>query len=276
MSDREPLEPPKLDLILEGGPGTIAVTSFISALQNVRGIIIGVDTALTHRTQPIIEWYVEDLSMGSLQTTLVAKPRPGPGALGYSSGKAYEIAAAVVDGLREVELTARVPDLFPDSSMRYLRQLGNLLKKNGATGLRVIKHDDDREARLTPQVAQNAAQALVPRYSAYGSVVGRLDVINVHRGQQCTIYDEIHRRPIRGTFASELIDIVKEALSQRVLATGIIRRNAATQLVSIDVEQVEILPDDTNLPTVSELVGSDPDFTRGLPSDVWVRKAREA
>ena len=276
MSDGNLIEPPKLDFVLEGKPGTIAVASFVSALQNASGILIGVDTALTRRRQPTVEWYVQDLRIGSLQTTLIAKPRHGKGALEYSRVRADEIASAVVDGLGEVEGTAIVPDLFSDKSMRHLQRLGSLLKKNGAIGFRVIKPDDQREARVTPRVAQNAKQALMPRYAAQGAVIGRLDVINVHTAQQFTVYDEIHRRPVRGTFAPELIDVVKDALSKRVLATGIIRRNAANQMVSIDVVEIEILPDDATLPTVAQLVGSDPDFTGGLPSDEWVRKTREA
>jgi hypothetical protein len=89
---------PRLDLILEGEPGTIALTSFIRALDNARALIEGVDAALSHNSRGVVEWYVEDLRIGSLQATLVAKARRGAG-LVYTTSKADEIASAVVVGI---------------------------------------------------------------------------------------------------------------------------------------------------------------------------------
>jgi hypothetical protein len=60
-----------------------------------------------------------------------------------------------------------------------------------------------------------------------------------------------------------------------VVVTGVVRRNGAGQMVSILVEELEILRNDNELPTVAELVGSDPDFTGGLPADEWVRRVRD-
>ncbi len=269
------VEGPKLDLILEGEPGTIALASFIRALDNARAVIQGVDTALTLSKSGIVEWYVQDLRMGSLQATLVARPRRGT-ALAYSPAKADEIATAVVSGMKQVEEAATVPDLFPEQSMRRLQYLGNLMRKNGASAFRAVKTDDQLQARVTAAAAEHAKEALKPRYSASGSVVGRLDVVSVHRGRLFTVYDEIHRRPVRGSFADEIMPLVKEALGKRVLAGGIIKRNSAHQMVSVFVENLEIMPEDRDLPTVAELVGSDPEFTGGLPAAEWVRRAREA
>lgn len=268
-------EGPRLDLILEGEPGTIALGSFVRALNNALAVIEGVDATLTHSRSGVVEWYVQDLRIGSLQATLIARPRRGT-ALLYSSTKAEEIATAVVSGMQQVEETATVPDLFPEQSMRRLQNLGNLMRKDGARAFRAVKTDDRLQARVTPAAAEHAKEALRPRYSASGSVVGRLDVVSVHQGRLFTVYDEIHRRPVRGSFADEIMPLVKEALGKRVLASGIIKRNSAHQMVSVFVEDFEIMPDDRDLPTVAELVGSDPEFTGGLPAAEWVRRAREA
>jgi hypothetical protein len=47
-------------------------------------------------------------------------------------------------------------------------------------------------------------------------------------------------------------------------------------MVSIEVIELEVMPEDRDLPTVAELVGSDPGFTGGLTAAEWVRKVREA
>jgi hypothetical protein len=169
-----------------------------------------------------------------------------------------------------------VPDFFPEQSMRRLQSLGNLMRADGAKALRAVKADSQLQARVTPASADHAKEALKPRYAATGSVIGRLDVISVHSGRLFTVYDEIHRRPVRGSFPDEIMPLAKEALSKRVLASGIIRRNSAHQMVSIEVIELEVMPEDGDLPTVAELVGSDPGFTGGLTAAEWVRKVREA
>lgn len=74
----------------------------------------------------------------------------------------------------------------------------------------------------------------------------------MHSGRLFTVYDEIHCRPVRGSFPDEIMPLVKEALSKRVLASGIIRRNSAHQMVSIEVIELEVMPEDGDLPTVAE------------------------
>ncbi len=282
VSELESPEHPRLDLVLEGKPGTIALRSFLRALEDARAAIEGVDVAMTHRGNPVIEWYVQELRTSSLAATLIGRPRRGRSALAYTPQRANEIATSFVKGLQEVENRAIVPPSFPEQSMRRLKQLGNVLGRNGARGLRVEKLEEADEAgsaelvaRLTRNTGENAKEALNPRYTASGSVVGRLDVVSVHRGQQFTVYDEIDRRPVKGSFPDELLEMVKEALGRRVLAAGIVRRNGARQMVSVLVETLEILPDESDLPRVADLVGSDPEFTTGLPVNEWIRKVRD-
>jgi len=282
VSDVESPEPPRLDLLLEGAPGTIALRSFLRALEEARAVIEGVDVALTHRRRALVEWYIEDLRTSSLAATLVAKPRRGRGAMEYTPQRGHDIARSFVEGLQAVELRPVVPPSFPEPSMRRLKQLGNVIGRNGAKGFRAVLLEGSGEpasarieARLTRRAAENAKEAMSPRYTARGSVLGRLEVISVHGGRQFTVYDEIEGRPVRGSFPDELLGHVKEALGRRVLATGLIRRNGAGQMVSVLVERLEILPQDDDLPTVADLVGSDPDFTGGRPAADWVRKVRD-
>lgn len=292
VPDVRVFEQPRLDLVLEGAPGTISLRSFLRALDDARAVIEGVDVSITHRSDPVVEWYIQDLRTSSLAATLVGKPRRGRGAIEYTPQRADEIAAMFVRGLRDVELKPVVPPAFSEPSMRRLKQLGNVIGQSDAKGFRatmlsrprpdLVTANEDLsklpvlEARLTKRTAANAKEALHPRYQALGSVMGRLDVINLHRSQQFTIYDEIDRRPVKGSFTTELLRYVKEALGRRVLATGLISRNGTNQMVSLLVDELEILPQENQLPSVADLVGSDPGFTSGVPADEWVRRVREA
>lgn len=268
---------------MEGDRGTISVANFVKMLDNTMAIAQGVDSVMTHTRTGVVEWFVDDLRMGSLEATLIARPRKSH-RISYRDAVASQIAETVVGGLRSVELRPTVPPSFPEPSMRRTQRLGNLIgKEGGAKALRAsIPHDAEspgeveKPARVTKRLADNAKEALTPRQQAHGSVLGTLEIVSVHSGQIVTIYDEIRRRAIRGNFDQTQFELVKAALGKRVSVDGIVRRNSLGDPVSVLIETIELLPEEHALPTVADLVGSDPDLTSGMPAVEYQRFIREA
>jgi hypothetical protein len=268
-----------LEVVMEGGRGTISVANFVKMLDNTIAIAQGVDSVITHTRTGVVDWYVEDLRMGSLEATLVARPRRSH-RVSYRDAVAEQIAETVVAGLRSVELRPTVPPSFPEPSMRRTQRLGNLIGgEGGATAFRAFvpgSVDGTETARITKRIAGNAKEALTPKQRTHSSVLGTLEIVSVHRGQVVTIYDEINRRAIRGNFDRQSqFDIVKAALGKRVTVDGVVSRNGLGDAVSVLIEEIEILPEESQLPSVDELIGSDPELTNGLSAVEFQRLIRE-
>ena len=165
--------------------------------------------------------------------------------------------------------------------MRRTQQLGNLIGKSGGPkAMRATLTSDSLQAssaRVTAKIASNAKEALTPRQQTRGSLIGTLEVISVHQGQVVTLYDEINRRATRGTFdRSTQFDLVKSALGKRVVVDGVLSRNSLGEIVSIDMTKIELLPDESDLPSVRDLIGSEPELTGGLTAVEYQRVRREA
>lgn len=266
---------PTFDLVIEGEPGTIPVTSLVRALEHALALIQGVDSVITRLEKGMVDWYVADLRIGSLGATLMAKPKKRQ-AIRYQPHIAEDIMSAVIEGVAAIEATATVPPSFPEPSMRRVQRLANLITEDGARAFNFDLARPVRHARVSERSAEHAKQALKPRYRANGSVVGTLEVISVHRQRLFSVYDEISRRAVRGYFTDEIMDLVKEALGQRVAVDGVVSRNGAGDLVSVLVDQLQVLPDEDDLPTVSRLVGSDPRFTGDKPTEQYLGELRRA
>jgi hypothetical protein len=271
-SSKKALNPQTIDLVLEGEPGQIALTSLVRVLESTLGILKDLEASLRHETKSALEWYVTELRMGSLAATLEARPTT---AQAVPVPLIEEVASAFVTGLGELEERVTLPPGFLDTTMRHVTKIGNTIGRNGAVGLRARTAKAER--RVTHEVAVHARAATRPKFQAFGSVLGTLDVIDVHNVQKrvhVRIYTELGRRPVSAYLPPSRLDLAKEALGRRVIASGTVKRNQANELIRIDAEDLELVPLEEDLPSVAELVGSDPRFTGGRSTEEYLRELR--
>jgi hypothetical protein len=64
------------------------------------------------------------------------------------------------------------------------------------------------------------------------------------------------------------------AWNKRVVAGGILTRNAAGQAVRLDLEELILLPDETEQISAWNLLGIDPDYTGALSTDEYLDRTR--
>lgn len=117
-------------------------------------------------------------------------------------------------------------------------------------------------------------------YHAIGSIEGRIELVPDHHGhghRWVNITDD-QMYSIRCNFPFEMSESVFKAIFQkcRVVVSGTIKYNAQNERVSIRVKPpLRFLGLEADLPTSSELGGSDPHFTGDLSTEEFVRRIRE-
>lgn len=93
-------------------------------------------------------------------------------------------------------------------------------------------------------------------YNDYGTIEGRLETIQESYGTfQFYIRDVVLRERVRCYFPEELLPSVFEQFRKRVEVSGIIHYRKNGTAISIDVERIIGLPDDTELPTAEDVRG---------------------
>lgn len=112
-------------------------------------------------------------------------------------------------------------------------------------------------------------------YVEYGQIDGFLDLISYRGGPHFGIEEHVTGRRIRCTFPGSLFDDVKAALRQRVVLEGMIHfRRDGTPVSVREIKHFFLRPRETR--PISDLIGSLPNFTEGVPAGEYVRRLREA
>jgi hypothetical protein len=117
-----------------------------------------------------------------------------------------------------------------------------------------------------------------PEESCHSTFRGMLDIINIHGPEKLFwLYPEIGPTRIQCKFHAGLFEDAKTALGKRVEVQGLFKyKIRAPYPHEAEVDNLETLPSDHELPTLKDLLGIDPDITGGLSSEDYIRKIRDA
>ncbi len=117
-----------------------------------------------------------------------------------------------------------------------------------------------------------------PEESCHSSFRGMLDIINIHGPEKLFwLYPEIGPTRIQCKFNVDLFEQAKSALGKRVEVQGIFKyKIRAPYPHEAEIDTLDPLPSDEDLPSFKDLMGIDPEITGGLSSEDYIRKIRDA
>jgi hypothetical protein len=145
-------------------------------------------------------------------------------------------------------------------------------------GKKVSKLNLSREGNiiyLNPEFKARVNLFVVPEESCHAIFRGMLDMINIHYEKLFYLYPEIGPTRIQCRFDVELFEAAKSALGKRVEVEGIFKyKIRAPYPYAAEVNKIDMLPEDHELPTFKEILGIDPNITGGLLSEDYIRKIR--
>lgn len=259
---------------IDGPERGISFESFVGLLNRSLLILKDTDRAITAKPTGVLDWVVVDLSsQQGLNAVIESKARPRAV---VDDRMVKRITASYVDALAIAERGEALPPHLSDAALSQLQWMAGQLQRNGAEALRTTYIEEQQDATITPETAGNVKRLRVPKSEAIGSIIGLLEVVSVHKHPKYSVYDAVTERPVSAKFKPSEIDVVKEALGRRVRVSGLIRRNAKGQPLSVEQPRLSVLPPTDQLPSTDDLIGLDPDFTGDLSTDEYVRRLRDA
>lgn len=245
-----------LRITLHGEPGEIGADAVHAAL--------GATLALAREATSVIGadgvWVIDELGTGSAVLSIKNPAAPG----------AVELVTA---GFATLEVAPRVPEQWTQSMVAHARRLSRLVGRRGVTGVDISTTTTSPKA-LTGSVAAHADSALAVRESSSGSIVGTVDMWESRRGRTVGLTLD-SGETVRASYPSHLAGrIVNEAIDQRIVISGEIRRNGAGQRVEVVIHDFEAAP--RTLPMdVTQLAGLYGDLGRGGVTVADVLEHRE-
>jgi hypothetical protein len=129
---------------------------------------------------------------------------------------------------------------------------------------------------LSPQAAENIAPLISPRRTSLGSVEGKLGLIAIHKKPRFRIYEVVTHKAVTCDFDEKRwLDRVKEALGRRVIAYGIVYYNIKGEPLRVELDNLRVMPDRSDLPQIDDIGGMDPGFTGELSTTEYIKSIRD-
>ncbi|HEY5183117.1 MAG TPA: hypothetical protein VIJ07_25685 [Dermatophilaceae bacterium] len=185
---------------------------------------------------------------------------------------------AFVAGAASLNEVAVIPRLFSPTTVERLASLAEA--KQGVQSVSVAAYNGQVGPRvaLSDSVREHAREAVRPFEISYGSISGVLDLVGTshrQRGMRLSIYDPAGRQAVDGFVAERLAEELRLMWRHRVLAGGKIKRNRRGQVIRIEVDRIERLPDDDRgRPDTDQVLGMAPDWLNGQSVDQYLREVR--
>jgi hypothetical protein len=248
-----------------GTQDEISLNVFIESLQNFLHALKDLDSAISRDVRGSLVWNVVRLEKNSPPLVGVA-PHQKPafvkaGLPDFSS----RVETELIESARQLSTTGDRSDLLSDSALTRLERLAGKTPIIGPMALFTSDNGPSapkNQTQITPRTFENVKKLTRARYSAFGSIIGSLDAISVHRNYEFRVWDEKTRKPVTCKFHPDEIGRVKDLLQSRVTVVGTLTSNASGNPISIVAEEILSAPK-RQLPTISEMSGLIPDFTNG-------------
>ncbi len=232
-----------------GTEDRVPLKDFIDSLNNFLSVLRDLDATISHDQRGNTVWDV--VSLKNTAPVVGVAPR-------LKAASRQDTSQIVEEQLlvnaKSLSSNGDRNQYFSDSALESLEKLAKRTPKLGPMAIYIDGVGEIKdEADITEGTLKNLRQLTGVRYSAYGSLIGSLDAITVHKGNEFRVWDETTKKDL---------DRVKSLLKSRVRVSGIIQSNSAGTPIVIDLEDLEPLVK-RELPTIEEMSGLVEDFTDG-------------
>jgi hypothetical protein len=241
----------------------VRLADLIRALGAVRRALLRTDSA----ADPV-DWQVEKLTSNSPITATI-EPIADPGQREH--------------GKRVVEAFFRYANKIQDGSYEGISRdvLGAFLELTrpvDAGRLRVEIRNSHASVAFRRGISHEIKAMLAPETTALGNVKGQLEFINLHRGENVfRIYPPIGPSFVECRFSRELKEDAQLAVGRNVRVHGRLHYRMGDDVpYRIDVHRIHVLPLDSELPTLLDVLGMAPAATGNYSSEDFVRSVRLA
>jgi hypothetical protein len=229
----------------------LTLDEFSRQIADFNSALSGMDQHLSNRNRSTVLYRVVDLKHSSpSEITLEAVGLED--SLEDNSSKVFSEFITAIEGLNAGRSYQNLPRNFLEPINRIAKATSNGLKE-----IRITSVALGRAVFVTDRISGLLSDFLETEKITVGSVRGMIDRINVHAGaNNFRIYPIIGASYIDCRFPTALKEKAKSAIERYVCVTGKLHyRVGCDHPYQIDVDEIETMPDESTLPTLSSFKG---------------------
>lgn len=262
----------KIIIQLEGSNddyGHLRLNELIKQLELVASALKHTEQTFTGKEERLIYYRVVDLSHNSPVTCVLE-------AVPVKKVMKSDIATRVVNNflrnLRQINNKGRVPSRVDTSALESYKELGSLLDKNVS---RVKISNSNFDINIDKSFHDKVENIIGPDEISNGSLTGNLEWINLHNTNSFNIYPIVGAKKVKCHFSRDLKETVISAIDRYVRVYGDLRYKSRDNFpYALNVEDIEILPEENELPSLFDLRGIAPYATGDLSSQDFINSIR--
>jgi hypothetical protein len=232
-----------LEISLGTASGWITPHSYGVVLHEVDRSLAELDRLAVAERRRRAMWRVVNTGWATDGPTITLRPDVGGDA--RSMEELMRPSLALVGGVRQLHTEPEIPQHFSETIVGRISKVAAQVGQRGtgldSVSLRTIG-TDARAAAIDDVVSANASLAIASASIAYGSVMGTLDLITTRGGRNRVGLLVDYGPPV--LCVVDKLDRVEyiQGLDQRVIVSGLLKRNGRGQIVRIDADELELAP----------------------------------
>jgi hypothetical protein len=242
---------------LEKDNENVQFDDFIKQLTFVKQSLSEVDKTVSQSNQETLYYRVVNLSHNNPAIIeLEAVP------LDEEKNTSEVVINRFYSGISQIYTQGTAPEDFDYDVLQAFSSLTGLLNK-GITELTISTNGSSLP--ITTPLSDKVNEILGEDVFEFGSITGMLDQLNLHVNPPVfTVYSTVGGSKLQCNFRRNLRIIVLQAVGQYVTVYGRIKyKSRGNRPIEMDVDEIEIHPNEEDLPTMSELRGIAPDALDG-------------
>jgi hypothetical protein len=220
----------QLDIYVHGEIDTIDAGRVLAGLSHLHGLVKnlgGGELQFTHLKSGSIDTGFTSLSTATDHTELVSRTDTAFGRL--------------VAGLKAAEARPEVPGSWDDSAVKDGLATAEKLGTFTDSGADLILRDGRRvvdRVTVTGATSANLRAATKTTRTTIGSVIGRLDSLNVHGKREARVWPDRNGPAVVVHFSQGQINEVRDAVGQRVEVRGKLTRDYRDRPVRLQLRAI--------------------------------------
>ncbi|HEX5759243.1 MAG TPA: hypothetical protein VF121_08615 [Thermoanaerobaculia bacterium] len=263
-----PMPDNRLRLVLEGWAsedGHVRLEDFIRELTSLRAALVELDRSLAGSRESSAYYPIVGLSHGSPSIVEVEERTIPAGVPPRGTIPALSSMLQAIDRPDAAALEAGV-----------LIHVAEMARPVGKSLAAVRLASNGFAFNITQGVRKRVEELLEPGETYSGWLHGMLEAINVHDGANVfRLYPDIGPPKVSCHFPTELLDDAIRSVSKFVEVRGVLeRRKLARFPHRMEVVSISILPDESELPKLFDLLGIDKGLTGGLRTEEFIARLR--
>ncbi len=221
---------------------------FQKALENFQTILSELDRGISGTGKPGVEWSISSISSASIHLTAEANLISDE----IERNRPAQVISTFVRGLEILKERPERPLLFTNKVLKSARAFSEMLDPDNFAEIEF--RADPGRIQVTTSISSHVDEIIKDFHRSYGSIEGQLVSISIAKKQSFGIRDFLDNKIVKCYFSGSIFETARNALGKRVYAFGIIRQRTHGPKVNIEVTELKVLPDPSEMPFQSKII----------------------